>query len=255
MRLPFAIDVLTPRVLDKSFAHHEIRQRCGLFCAIVCRATELPAGRRAALQRPAGTAGRNFRKHRGRLLEDVDYCRVPASQLANEPATTFVAGSKHTSEDIILLTESGYLMLVKSFRDDLAWEVQRALVNASFRSKEKGAADLPSGDLLQRQSQAATTPRARTAAGRPAPATAPRPPPAARPSRTRPSQNSSAYASRLPAQSAAASTGSAVGTSSSHDARDLGHLPQQRRPGRHARALELRPLVPLPGRRGHDERS
>ncbi len=31
------------------------------------------------------------------------------------------------------LTETGYLMLVKSFTDDLAWSVQRELVNNYFR--------------------------------------------------------------------------------------------------------------------------
>ena len=32
-----------------------------------------------------------------------------------------------------LMTEQGYLMLVKSFTDDLAWKVQRQLVNNYFR--------------------------------------------------------------------------------------------------------------------------
>ena len=35
-----------------------------------------------------------------------------------------------------LITESGYLMLVKSFTDDLAWEVQRELVKGYFRVKK-----------------------------------------------------------------------------------------------------------------------
>ena len=35
-----------------------------------------------------------------------------------------------------LITESGYLMLVKSFTDDLAWKVQRELVNTYFRVKD-----------------------------------------------------------------------------------------------------------------------
>ncbi len=33
----------------------------------------------------------------------------------------------------ILLTEQGYLLLVKSFHDDLAWRVQRELVAGYFR--------------------------------------------------------------------------------------------------------------------------
>lgn len=36
--------------------------------------------------------------------------------------------------DITLITETGYLMLVKSFTDDLAWTVQRQLVNTYFQS-------------------------------------------------------------------------------------------------------------------------
>lgn len=34
------------------------------------------------------------------------------------------------------LTESGYLLLVKSFTDDLAWNVQRQLVNSYFKFRE-----------------------------------------------------------------------------------------------------------------------
>lgn len=37
---------------------------------------------------------------------------------------------------LVLLTESGYLMLVKSFTDDLAWKVQRQLVKTYFSWKE-----------------------------------------------------------------------------------------------------------------------
>lgn len=37
---------------------------------------------------------------------------------------------------LILITESGYLMLVKSFTDDLAWKVQRELVNSYFKLRE-----------------------------------------------------------------------------------------------------------------------
>ena len=38
--------------------------------------------------------------------------------------------------DIVLITESGYLMLVKSFTDDLALKVQRELVNSYFRVEQ-----------------------------------------------------------------------------------------------------------------------
>ena len=36
---------------------------------------------------------------------------------------------------LTLITESGYLMLVKSFTDDLAWDVQRQLVKRYFAQK------------------------------------------------------------------------------------------------------------------------
>lgn len=40
---------------------------------------------------------------------------------------------KRQQNDVTLLTESGYLMLVKSFTDELAWNVQRQLVKSYFR--------------------------------------------------------------------------------------------------------------------------
>lgn len=44
--------------------------------------------------------------------------------------------SQRVTEDITLLSESGYLMLVKSFSDDLSWQVQRQIVKAYFRTRE-----------------------------------------------------------------------------------------------------------------------
>lgn len=38
--------------------------------------------------------------------------------------------------DVTLITESGYLMLVKSFTEDLAWEVQQKLVNSYFKAAD-----------------------------------------------------------------------------------------------------------------------
>mgnify|MGYP001623778949 FL=1 len=38
--------------------------------------------------------------------------------------------------EITLISESGYLMLVKSFTDDLAWTVQRQLVDSYFRANK-----------------------------------------------------------------------------------------------------------------------
>lgn len=84
--------------------------------------------------RPSGSAHRNFKANRKRFIEGVDYFRRNSSEAKSEYGITAPNG-------LVLLTESGYLMLAKSFTDDLAWTVQRELVNCYFRVKsEKGAA-------------------------------------------------------------------------------------------------------------------
>lgn len=80
-------------------------------------------------QRPSGTAGRNFRANRERFIESEDY--FEASE-GNDEIRRYEWKTGQGGK-IILLTESGYLMLVKSFTDDLAWQVQRALVKSYFR--------------------------------------------------------------------------------------------------------------------------
>ena len=84
--------------------------------------------------RPEGTAGRNFRENKHRFIENEDYFEV------NQPDEIRRLGIERpqggTPTKVILITESGYLMLVKSFTDDLSWQVQRQLVNTYFRAKE-----------------------------------------------------------------------------------------------------------------------
>lgn len=85
-------------------------------------------------QRPEGTAARNFRENRNRFVINEDYFHLTGEELASYKQTTDFVGSN--AKELILITESGYLMLVKSFTDDLAWRVQRQLVNTYFRAKE-----------------------------------------------------------------------------------------------------------------------
>lgn len=85
-------------------------------------------------ERVEGTAGRNFRENKNHLIENEDYFSIKGSELREfKQATNFVGSN---AKEIILITESGYLMLVKSLQDDLAWKVQRELVNNYFRVKE-----------------------------------------------------------------------------------------------------------------------
>lgn len=78
--------------------------------------------------RPEGTTRRNFNTNKDKLVEGEDYF-VRNSSEALELGVTAPNG-------LTLLTESGYLMVVKSFTDELAWKVQRQLVNCYFRKNE-----------------------------------------------------------------------------------------------------------------------
>jgi len=79
-------------------------------------------------ERPEGTAGRNFRENRKYFIKGTDYFQRNSSEAKNEFDVIAPNG-------LILITESGYLMLVKSLQDNLAWKVQRELVNNYFRNK------------------------------------------------------------------------------------------------------------------------
>ena len=78
-------------------------------------------------ERKDGTAKRNFYTNKEHFVEKVDYFRVQQYEIRTVGIESPNGG--------IVLTESGYLMLAKSFTDDLAWKVQRELVNNYFRGK------------------------------------------------------------------------------------------------------------------------
>lgn len=80
-------------------------------------------------QRPDGTARKRFNENRGHFIEGTDFFKISPSEFR----TAIGEMDSRQSNDVTLITESGYLMLVKSFHDDLAWEVQRKLVNGYFR--------------------------------------------------------------------------------------------------------------------------
>lgn len=89
-------------------------------------------------ERPNGTAGRNFRTNKERFIENEDYFRICADEFRRLKISDI---SPKAREDVILVTESGYLMLAKSFTDDLAWTVQRALVKTYFKAQELAVAN------------------------------------------------------------------------------------------------------------------
>ena len=63
--------------------------------------------------RPEGTAKRNFDANREHFIENEDYFIVKPSDFEKYEIRTFGISNRGTT----LLTESGYLMLVKSFDD------------------------------------------------------------------------------------------------------------------------------------------
>lgn len=87
-------------------------------------------------ERVEGTASRNFLENKynkdntERFIEGTDYFNITRNQ-NNE-----IRGLEIPNRGLTLISESGYLMLVKSLSDDLAWKVQRELINNYFRVKE-----------------------------------------------------------------------------------------------------------------------
>lgn len=90
-------------------------------------------------ERPEGTARKRFNDNKKHFCDGEDYFKVCASEIRTNKIMEL---SEKAHQDIVLVTEQGYLMLVKSFTDDLAWEVQRQLVNCYFRVKSVPPADL-----------------------------------------------------------------------------------------------------------------
>ena len=74
--------------------------------------------------RPEGMARKAFNRHKAKLEEGRHFFRGSSTAW-----TTSGRG------DDVLLTERGYLVLVKTFRDDLAWRVQEELVEGYFRAR------------------------------------------------------------------------------------------------------------------------
>lgn len=83
--------------------------------------------------RVEGTASRNFRENRLHFVEGEDFYYLTGDDLKKFATTNFV-GTK--VRELVLLTECGYLMAVKSLKDELAWKVQRSLVNNYFKFQD-----------------------------------------------------------------------------------------------------------------------
>lgn len=83
-------------------------------------------------ERPEGTARKRFYDNKKRFVEGEEYFLITKSLMSEK--RTF--GIEVPNRGITVLTESGYLLLVKTFTDDLSWEVQKQLVNSYFKLNE-----------------------------------------------------------------------------------------------------------------------
>lgn len=100
--------------------------------------------------RPDGTARKRFNDNKHHFVEGEDFFKISPSEFR----TTIGEMDLRQQNDITLLSEQGYLMLVKSFTDDLAWQVQRQLVNGYFRARQIANNELsPQTQLLLQLAQ------------------------------------------------------------------------------------------------------
>lgn len=81
--------------------------------------------------RPDGTAKRHFRENKERFVEGKHFFHLSFQDVKSLDEFR-TAGIVPNSQGIVVLTERGYSMLVKSFTDDFAWEVQEQLVDSYF---------------------------------------------------------------------------------------------------------------------------
>ena len=81
-------------------------------------------------ERPEGTARKRFNDNKKHFIEGEDYFVRKTDEAFKEFGITAPNG-------LVLITESGYLMITKSFKDDLAWKIHRELVNNYFKIREE----------------------------------------------------------------------------------------------------------------------
>lgn len=95
-------------------------------------------------ERTKGTARKAFNRNRGRFIEGEHFFKVSADEartlgIFNDDSAGIKGTRKKSpisskaTEAITLITEMGYLLLVKPFTDDLSWVVQGELIKAYFR--------------------------------------------------------------------------------------------------------------------------
>jgi hypothetical protein len=99
-------------------------------------------------KREEGTASRNFRRNLKHFIDGEDYFRLTHKEIRTLDEFRRV---KKLPSELVVLTLAGYTMLTKSLTDDLAWKVQRELVNSYFKPYKTAPqkAELTLDDILK----------------------------------------------------------------------------------------------------------
>lgn len=104
----------------------------------------------AVHHRPEGTARKRFNDNKFRFLPGVDFF---VSSEASEIRTLGIERPQGGyPASVTLVTERGYLKLVKSFTDDLAWRVQDELIDGYFAAKQQPK-PMTTAEMLLMQAQ------------------------------------------------------------------------------------------------------
>ena len=85
-------------------------------------------------QRSSGMAKKAFNRNKKRFIDGTDYFMLKQGEDSKVHEMDFCNITIPT-RGITVLTETGYLMIVKTFTDDLSWSVQRQLVNNYFEKR------------------------------------------------------------------------------------------------------------------------
>lgn len=93
-----------------------------------------------------------FNRNKEKLIEGEDYFSLTPIEFSKSQIVIqeFIPNSV---KEIILFSESGYLMLVKTFTDDLSWDIQRQLVKGYFKLKKNNQKSLTLPQQLLAQAQ------------------------------------------------------------------------------------------------------
>ena len=86
-------------------------------------------------KREVREVNQNLKNSRSKMIENEDYYIVPKAKLA-ESKILIQDYIPNNVKEIILFTESGYLMLTKSFNDEFSWQIQRELIKNYFKLKK-----------------------------------------------------------------------------------------------------------------------